>query len=106
MCSYDVSTPGSKNYGNHLNNDEVCHFISRDLKCAYISSKVNSFLSPRLESVTAVKSYLASHGVSVEQASLAGDWLSISVPVSKANEIFQANYEVFNVCILITCRIQ
>ncbi|KAJ7881920.1 family S53 protease [Mycena leptocephala] len=74
----DVSTPSSFNYGNHLTKAEV-----------------NSFLAPPEKAVAAVQAWLASHGLVANTSSSAGDWLSLTVPVSKANEMLAAKYETF-----------
>ncbi|KAF7364615.1 Family S53 protease [Mycena venus] len=74
----DVSTPSSSNYGNHLSKAEV-----------------NAFLAPTAEAVAAVQAWLDSHGLVANKSSSAGDWLSLTVPVSKANEMLSANYQTF-----------
>ncbi|KAJ6535085.1 family S53 protease [Mycena capillaripes] len=74
----DVSSPRSSNYGNHLTKAEV-----------------NAFLAPSSEAVAAVQAWLASHDLVATPSSSAGDWLSLTVPVSKANELFAAKYETF-----------
>ncbi|KAJ6544649.1 family S53 protease [Mycena vulgaris] len=74
----DVSTPSSSNYGNHLTKAEV-----------------NAFVAPSDEAVTAVQAWLSSHGLVANTSSSAGDWLSVSVPVSKANDMLSANYQTF-----------
>ncbi|KAF8190227.1 family S53 protease [Mycena galopus ATCC 62051] len=75
---YDVSTPSSSNYGNHLSKAEV-----------------NAFLAPSTDAVTAVQAWLASYGLTATTSSSAGDWLSLTVPVSTANEMLAAKYENF-----------
>ncbi|KAJ7482844.1 family S53 protease [Mycena galericulata] len=74
----DVSTPSSSNYGNHLSKDEV-----------------NAYLAPSDEAVAAVQSWLSSKGLVASTSSSAGDWLSLTVPVSTANELLAAKYETF-----------
>ncbi|KAJ6487201.1 family S53 protease [Mycena vitilis] len=74
----DVSTPSSSNYGNHLTKAEV-----------------NAFLAPTAEAVSAVQAWLASHDIVANTSSSAGDWLSLTVPVTKANEMLAAKYETF-----------
>ncbi|KAJ6585599.1 family S53 protease [Mycena capillaripes] len=74
----DVSTPSSSNYGNHLSKAEA-----------------NAFLAPTAEAVSAVQAWLASHDLVANTSSSAGDWLSLTVPVSKANEMLAAKYETF-----------
>ncbi|KAJ6622550.1 family S53 protease [Mycena sp. CBHHK59/15] len=74
----DVSTPSSANYGNHLTKEEV-----------------NAFVAPSDEAVAAVQAWLSSHGLTANTSSSAGDWLAVTVPVSKANEMLSAKYETF-----------
>ncbi|KAF7972529.1 hypothetical protein HWV62_17826 [Athelia sp. TMB] len=76
---YDVSTPGSPNYGNHLSKEEV-----------------ESYVRPSQASIDAVNAYLKANGLSSTTLSPAGDWIEISVPVSKANQMFNAEFAVFN----------
>ncbi|KAJ7490735.1 family S53 protease [Mycena latifolia] len=74
----DVSNPSSANYGKHLN-----------------KAKVNAFLAPSDKAVAAVQSWLSSHGLAVDSSSSAGHWISVSVPIPKANKMLSANYETF-----------
>ncbi|KAF7985673.1 hypothetical protein HWV62_2219 [Athelia sp. TMB] len=76
---YDVSTPGSANYGNHLSKEEV-----------------EGYVRPSQASIDAVNAYLKANGLSSTTLSPAGDWIGIQVPVSKANEMFNAEFAVFN----------
>ncbi|KAH8108269.1 family S53 protease [Phellopilus nigrolimitatus] len=75
---YAVSTPGSALYGQHLTKEAV-----------------EEFVKPAPESVSIVNEFLAAHNVTAKSISPAGDWLAFSVPVSKANEMFGANFSVF-----------
>ncbi|KAJ6477795.1 family S53 protease [Mycena sanguinolenta] len=75
---YDVSTPSSANYGKHLSKAEV-----------------NTFLAPTADAVSAVQAWLGSYNLTTTTASSAGDWLSVTVPVSIANEMLDAKYETF-----------
>ncbi|CAK5274504.1 unnamed protein product [Mycena citricolor] len=74
----DVSTPTSSNYGHHLSKSEV-----------------DAFLAPTSEASSAVNAWLAAHGLTATASTTAGDWLSVAVPVSKANELLNAKYETF-----------
>ncbi|KII88063.1 hypothetical protein PLICRDRAFT_30516 [Plicaturopsis crispa FD-325 SS-3] len=74
----DVSTPSSALYGQHLTKDEV-----------------EAFVKPSTASVDAVNEFLSSNGVSATPLTPTGDWLGFSVPVSKANELFDADFSVF-----------
>ncbi|KAJ7491892.1 subtilisin-like protein [Mycena latifolia] len=73
----DVSTPSSPNYGKHLTKDEV-----------------NAFLAPTDEALAAVQNWLSSNNVTAV-LSTAGDWLTATVPISKANQLLAANYQTF-----------
>ncbi|KAL5512352.1 hypothetical protein ACEPAG_3344 [Sanghuangporus baumii] len=75
---YAVSTPGSALYGQHLSKEEV-----------------EEFVKPSPDSVAIVNQFLASHGVDATVASPAGDWMTFQVPVSKANEMFSADFTTF-----------
>ncbi|KAF7312317.1 Family S53 protease [Mycena indigotica] len=75
---FDVSTPSSSNYGNHLSKAEV-----------------NAFLAPSDVAIAAVDAWLASHNLIANRSSSVGDWLSVNVAVSKANEMLSAQYENF-----------
>ncbi|KAK7025066.1 family S53 protease [Favolaschia claudopus] len=74
----DVSTPSSPNYGNHLSKDEV-----------------NAYLAPSDEALGAVQSWLSSNNVTAAVTGGAGDWLSATVPISKANALLGADYQTF-----------
>jgi tripeptidyl-peptidase-1 len=52
-------------------------------------------MEPTTESLTAVTAWLDSHGLKASVASPYGEWLKVDVPVSKANEMLDANYETF-----------
>ncbi|KAJ7242886.1 family S53 protease [Mycena haematopus] len=75
---YAVSTPGSARYGQHLSLAEA-----------------KAFMEPTTESLNAVTAWLDSNGLKATVISPYGEWLSVNVPVSKANEMFNANYETF-----------
>ncbi|PCH35756.1 subtilisin-like protein [Wolfiporia cocos MD-104 SS10] len=75
---YDVSTPSSSDYGKHLSKEEV-----------------EASVTPKAESVSAVHSWLNENGVNATTISPAGDWLSVQLPVGKANEMLGAEYSMF-----------
>ncbi|KAI8974189.1 family S53 protease [Trametes punicea] len=75
---YDVSTPSSPNYGKYLSKAEV-----------------EQYIAPKPESVNAVNTWLAENGISAKTISPAGDWMAFEVPVSKANDLFDAEFSVF-----------
>ncbi|RPD63795.1 family S53 protease [Lentinus tigrinus ALCF2SS1-6] len=74
----DVSTPGNALYGQHLTKEEV-----------------ESFVAPKQESVDAVMAWLKENDIEATKASPAGDWLSFSIPVSKANSLLDADFSEF-----------
>ncbi|KAI0040752.1 hypothetical protein FA95DRAFT_825963, partial [Auriscalpium vulgare] len=75
---YDVSTPSSPNYGQHLSKEEV-----------------NEFVAPKAETVAAVNAWLAENGLTATKMSPAGDWIGIQTTVEKANELFDAQFTTF-----------
>lgn len=52
-------------------------------------------MEPTTESLNAVTEWLDSNGLTATVASPYGEWLTVEVPVSKANEMLDANYETF-----------
>ncbi|KAH9920683.1 peptidase S8/S53 domain-containing protein [Fomitopsis serialis] len=75
---YDVSTPSSERYGQYLTRDEAAAFVA-----------------PSEETTSAVNAWLTEHDVSATPLTPAGDWIGFTVPVSKANEMFAADYSVY-----------
>ncbi|CCM03035.1 uncharacterized protein FIBRA_05152 [Fibroporia radiculosa] len=75
---YDVSTPSSANYGQHLSKEET-----------------EQFLAPTQESLMAVNEWLAENDINATTINSAGNWLAISVPVSQANDMFDADFSIF-----------
>ncbi|KAI0769638.1 family S53 protease [Trametes elegans] len=74
----DVSTPSSDLYGQHLSKEEV-----------------EKFVAPSSDSVAAVNAWFADNDIEAKTISPAGDWLSFTIPVSKANELLDADFSVF-----------
>ncbi|KAF5352141.1 hypothetical protein D9758_009245 [Tetrapyrgos nigripes] len=76
---YGVSTPGSSLYGQHLSLEEV-----------------TSFAGPTEESVNAVTQWLQENGVTdITPSGAFNDWISFSIPVFKADELLDTNFEDF-----------
>ncbi|KAI0044866.1 family S53 protease [Auriscalpium vulgare] len=75
---YDVSTPGSSNYGQHLSKEDLAKYVA-----------------PTPESAAAVTSWLSENGLSATVLSPAGDWISIETTAAKANELFDAHFSKF-----------
>ncbi|KAH9947173.1 family S53 protease-like protein [Amylocystis lapponica] len=76
---YDVSTPSSPNYGKYLTREEAA-----------------SYAAPTAETASAVNAWLADNGLTATSLTPAGDWLGFEIPVSKANEMFEANFTIFD----------
>ncbi|OBZ77185.1 Tripeptidyl-peptidase sed3 [Grifola frondosa] len=74
----DVSTPDGADYGKHLSKTEV-----------------EQYVSPKADSLTAVNSWLSANDLNATKLSPAGDWLAIELPVSKANDLFNADFSLF-----------
>ncbi|KAJ7891371.1 subtilisin-like protein [Mycena olivaceomarginata] len=75
---YEASTPGSAKYGQWLSKDEVA-----------------AFARPSDETTAAVSQWLSENDIEFKTVSDAGDWISLSVPVAKANELLNADFSVF-----------
>ncbi|KAI0806616.1 family S53 protease [Fomes fomentarius] len=75
---YDVSTPSSSSYGKHLSKAEVQQLVA-----------------PKKESVDAVNAWLQENDITGTTISSTGDWIALEIPVSKANELFDADFSVF-----------
>ncbi|EJF58006.1 family S53 protease [Dichomitus squalens] len=75
---YDVSTPKSANYGKHLSKAEVQQLVA-----------------PGQDSIDAVNSWLKENDITAKTISSTGEWISFEVPVSKANDLFDADFSVF-----------
>ncbi|KZT03394.1 family S53 protease-like protein [Laetiporus sulphureus 93-53] len=75
---YDVSSPSSTNYGQHLSKAEV-----------------DQYIAPKPETLAAVTEWLTENSVTATTLSSAGDWLAISVPVAQANTMLGAEFAVY-----------
>ncbi|KAH9023658.1 subtilisin-like protein [Lactarius pseudohatsudake] len=78
---YEVSTPGRPKYGKHLSKEEVAKLVE-----------------PHPETLELVHSWLAHHGVHSSSISTShgGGWLTVTdVPVSQANELLGASYQLY-----------
>jgi tripeptidyl-peptidase I len=73
-----VSTPSSAEYGQFLSKEQV-----------------EAFVAPKQDTIDAINKFLSENDLKATTASPAGDVLSISVPVSKANELFGAQFDTF-----------
>ncbi|KAI0644036.1 family S53 protease [Trametes meyenii] len=75
----DVSTPGNPLYGQHLSKEEA-----------------EAFVAPKPESAAAVHTWLQENGIEINKVSPTGSWLAVSIPVSKASELLDAQFSVYN----------
>jgi len=75
---YDVSTPTSANYRKFLSKEQV-----------------EAFVKPSDDTMIKVNAWLKANNLQSTSLSPAGEWISISVPVSKANSLFAADYQTF-----------
>ncbi|KAF7293593.1 Subtilisin-like protein [Mycena indigotica] len=73
-----ASFPDSSLYGQWLSKEQV-----------------GSFVRPTEETTSAVAQWLAAHGIASTPLTHAGDWVSFTVPVSKANEMLNADFNIF-----------
>ncbi|KAJ7058551.1 subtilisin-like protein [Mycena amicta] len=74
----DIATPGSANFRQWLSQDEV-----------------KSFVAPSSDAVNAFNSFASANGLKSSVISPYGEWVSVSLPVSKANTLFGAKYTNF-----------
>lgn len=56
---------------------------------------MDALVSPHSETIDTVDSWLAHHGVDEVSRTGAGDWVSITVPVSVAEEMLGTNYNIY-----------
>ncbi|KAK7000195.1 family S53 protease-like protein [Favolaschia claudopus] len=70
-----ISTPGSRDFRQWLSQDEV-----KDL------------VAPSTDTINAFNTFASANGLQTSVISPNGDWLSVTLPVSKANELFGAAY--------------
>jgi tripeptidyl-peptidase-1 len=57
--------------------------------------KVKSFVQPSAQTVAAFNAFASANGVKPTVISPNEDWMSLTLPVSQANMLFAANFEVF-----------
>lgn len=74
----EVSNPNHARYGQHLT-----------------AAEIHDMVSPSDETVDLVHDWLMEHGISRSAMSPSKDWISIVVPIEKAEELFQTSYSTF-----------
>ena len=60
-----------------------------------VRRQVEKFVAPTSESKEAVDAWLKQAGLNATTASAAGDWITVTMPISKANELFDADFAVY-----------
>ncbi|CAK5281067.1 unnamed protein product [Mycena citricolor] len=75
----EVSTPGNANFRQWLSMEEI-----------------KTYMEPSAETVAAFQAFASANGLNTSSISPNGDWFSITLPVSRANELFDANFELFS----------
>ncbi|KZP29427.1 hypothetical protein FIBSPDRAFT_1038818 [Athelia psychrophila] len=75
---YEISTPGNANYGNHLTRDELAAYVK-----------------PTSQAVSLLHNWILSHNLTGTSASFTGDILEVSLPVSKANSLLDADFQLY-----------
>ena len=58
--------------------------------------QVEQFVAPSADTTAAVRSWLQENNISAAAISPAGDWLSFNISVGQANELFDAEFSVYN----------
>ncbi|CCM00838.1 uncharacterized protein FIBRA_02880 [Fibroporia radiculosa] len=76
---YNVSMPSSLAYKKYLDKAEAARFVS-----------------PSADTLSAVNSWLQAQNIHAATLTPAGDWLGINVSVSRANDLFDAEFGVYN----------
>ncbi|KAJ7894410.1 family S53 protease-like protein [Mycena olivaceomarginata] len=74
-----ISTPGSSEFRQWLSMEEV-----------------KTFVQPSKTTVAAFESFAATNGLNFSVVSPHEDWVSITLPVSRANDLFAADFELFS----------
>ncbi|KAF7378256.1 Family S53 protease-like protein [Mycena sanguinolenta] len=73
-----IATPGSSNFREWLSMDEV-----------------KAYIQPSAETVSAFNAFASANDLTPTAISPNGDWVSITLPVSKANTLFAAEFDHF-----------
>ncbi|KAK6971675.1 family S53 protease-like protein [Favolaschia claudopus] len=74
-----ISTPGSRDFRQWLSEDEV-----------------KTFMVPSSDTINAFNTFASANGLQTSVISPNGDWVSVTLPVSKANKLFGAVYTNFS----------
>jgi len=90
-----LSTPGSSDFRQWLSMEDVREFLFLFFACLTRNTKVKSFVQPSSETVSTFNAFASANGLKPTVISPNGDWVSITLPVSQANTLFAAQFEVF-----------
>ncbi|KAJ7636605.1 family S53 protease-like protein [Roridomyces roridus] len=74
-----ISTPGSPEFRQWLSREEV-----------------KSYLEPSAETLSALESFASANGLEYQITAPNGDWATITLPVSHADQLFDAEFTVFS----------
>ncbi|KAH8829183.1 subtilisin-like protein [Flagelloscypha sp. PMI_526] len=75
---YEVSDPSHGRYGQHLSMEEV-----------------HELISPIPEHVDSAKNWLSAHGLTDLVFAPASDWIHVTLPIRKAEELLETTYHIF-----------
>jgi hypothetical protein len=91
-----VSTPSSSEFRQWLSKEEArlffLYFVSSD---ADFGAQVESFVTPKQDTLDAVNSFLSANGITSQAMTPAGDMISINVTVAQANTLFNTQFDTF-----------
>ena len=74
----EVSDPRHARYGHHLS-----------------AAEVHDLITPSVDTIHLVETWLAEHGIAHHVYNPAKDWITVSVPVRKAEQMLDATYTSF-----------
>lgn len=98
---YAISTPGSERYRQFLSKEQVSihfHFPTPDIEHELnmcMGLQVEAFVAPSTETVSTFNAWLASNNLTSTPFSPAGDWVSVNMTVSQANDVLGADFSTF-----------
>lgn len=67
---------------------ELTSFLSlKWVLIVVLISEVEELVAPRSETVSSVEKWLETHGATISERSSSGDWLHVTVPVARAEQM-------------------
>lgn len=91
---YAVSDPVSARYGQHLTPAEVGSYVLPPIFHVNLL-QVAEFVKPTEQAVTAVDEWLSENDISSTPVAPAGDMISITISVEKANKLLDTRFNTF-----------